>query len=399
MPAAIAKDVYDEWASGASLANANQNYFEEIATDLEHPANFTVPDSQLPDMGSVVPVESVPVPVVAPTQDDTAEVLELAGGGTLSIEKTSKGWKATLDSDEPNIPTENFYGDNLKKLAANLAKGKLEASKAIRRLKKEKMLGGEEAQPRTPVAPRQTASVNVLSADDVYAIKNKLTSDDPAQVAEAFDEWVLKRFKMNPEQFAEALNSAPEAKRIVEAQAVKADIEEVNTEFIQRNPDYLEYVNTDDDEVNKTNMRHLIGRVSKIYLNKKITKSTAPTTVDGVIYELFTKGHWTVENLESAKEELVENGLFERPTSPVRTPQPQPQQVATPPASVPSEPAAPRIAPAPGQQVGISLGIPARNSTPVVIPDGKPLTDLDLQKMPLEQLRAIAEAQLKAANR
>jgi hypothetical protein len=390
MPA-VENDVYNEWASGVSLANSNpaENYFQEVPTQLDHPSEFAVPQ-----VDPTVPVQET-VELVQPVQDDASEVVELEGGGTITIEKTSKGWKAVLDSGLPNIPSENFYGDNKTKLIANLAKGKLNASKAILKLKKEKLLGGDEpVRPATPPIPRANATVSVLSADDVYAIKNKLTSEDPAQVAEAFDEWVLKRFGMNPAQFAEALNSAPEAKRIVESQRVKSEVEEVNKDFVERNPDYIEYVSTDDEDVNKINIRLLIGRISKVYLNKKITKSTAQSSVDDTIYELYTKGYWTVENLEAAKEELIENGLFERSTT-TNTSQPQPQQVNTPP-SVPSVPAAPRIAPKTGQTVGVSLGIPARNSTPTVIPEAQPLSDLDLQKMPLEQLKAIAAAQLKA---
>ena len=394
MPVTEEKDIYDEWASGVSLANSG-NFFEEIPTELEHPANFSVTQEQIPAIPTQqTPAVATEIPLTETTQDEAEEVIELSGGGSLSIKKSSKGWKAVLDSGEPNISPENFYGDNLKKLAANLAKGKLEASKAILKLKREKLLGGDEAPVRqvTPPAPKPKASVTALSADDVYAIKNKLTSEDPAQVAEAFDEWVLKRFKMDPDQFAEALNSAPEAKRIVEAQRVKAEVEEVNKEFVDRNPDYIEFVSTDDENVNKTNIRLLVGRVSKVYLNKKLSKSTSQSVVDDTIYDLYSGGYWTVENLETAKEELIENGLFERST-PTRSSQPQPQQVAAP--SVPSEPAASRIAAQPGQSSGVSLGLPARNSSPAVVPDQTPITDLDLQKMPLEQLKAIAAAQLR----
>lgn len=398
--AAVENDIYSEWASGASLANTSQNFFEEIPTELAHPSNFSVPEDQLPESGTLGSVVNPQIPEVTepPVQDDGPQVRDTKSGGTASLEKTSKGWKLTLDPKVSNLSVENFYGPNKDELIFNFADSKIEANKTIHRLKKEKLLGGEEAKPKAPVAPRSTASVNVLSADDAYAIKNKLNSDDPAQVAEAFDEWVSKRFKMSPEQLADALNSAPEAKRIVESQRVKSEVEDVNKEFVERNPDYLEFVSNEEDEVNRANSRLLIGRISKVYLNKKVTKSTSQTIVDDLIYELFSKGFWTVENLESAKEELIENGLFERSTAPVRNSKPQPQQVAIPQDS-PSEPAAPRIAATPGQQVGVSLGIPAKSSTPVAVPDAKPLTDTDLQKLPLEQLRAIAAAQLQAMNR
>ena len=147
----------------------------------------------------------------------------------------------------------------------------------------------------------------------------------------------------------------------------------------------------DDDDINHANIRLLIGRMAKAYLNKKITKSTSQVMVDDTIADLFDKGYWTVETLEKAKEELVENGLFERP-APNRISTPQPQQVAAP--SGPSEPVASRIAAAPGQPVG--FGLPARSSSPAAIPESQPLSDVDLQKLPMDQLKAIALAQLKA---
>jgi hypothetical protein len=381
------KDLYDEWASGVSLANnPSSNFFEEIPTELANPASFTVASEQLP----VDPTQT-PVPVqIDPTlSDDGPEEIALEGGGTILIEKTSKGWKAILDSGENNIPAENFYGENKTKLIANLAKGKLEASRVIRKLKKEKMLGGEEVtHVSAPPAPRNTASIKTLSADDVYEIKNKL-ADNPA---DAIDIWVQKRFGLNPDEFAEALKSAPEAKRIVDAKKIQEEIDEISRDFVGQNPDYVETTSTADPEVNRTNIRLLVGRMAKAFLNKKVTKNSAQTIVDDVIYELYSKGFWTVDNLETAKEELVENGLFERP-APTRGSQPQPQPVVAP--SDPSAPAAPRIAAAPGQPVGL-VGLPARSSTPVATSDPKPLTDVDLQKLPLDQLRAIAQAQLMA---
>jgi hypothetical protein len=114
--------------------------------------------------------------------------------------------------------------------------------------------------------------------------------------------------------------------------------------------------------------------------------------VDDTIYELYSHGFWTVDNLEKAKEELVENGLFERP-APSAPSTPQPQPVVAP--SGPSVPAASRIAATTGQPVGL-VGFPARGNTPVTIPESQSLTDVDLQKMPLDQLRQIAQAQLRA---
>jgi hypothetical protein len=369
------KDVFNEWASGISLANPTGNdFFEEIPLELDKPENFKVPT--VPEVPEVpeVPTETSPETRIA------------KNGGSITLEKTSRGWRATLTSGEANSTAENFYGPNKDELIFTLAEGKLEASKAIHRLKKEKLLGGEEAT-LTAAPVRNTAKVENLSADDVYEIKNKL-QDNPS---EAIDAWVKKRFGLNPDEFAEALKSAPEAKRIVEAQNIKANIDEVNSEFVNQNPDYLEYVTTADNAVNEANMRILVARMAKSYLNKKITKHTPQAIVDDCIYEVYKRGKWTLENLETAKEELVESELFERPESPrsVATHKPEPVTVPG-----PSVPAPQRIATTTGQPVG--LGIPARSSTPAVVPEEKPLTDVDLQNISLADLRMIAAAQLRA---
>ena len=388
MPVDEVKDIYDEWASGVSLANnSSSNYFEEIPTELNTPSTFTVTPEQLPT-DPTTHNEPLNIPEPPSGVTDEPEVLDVSGGGTLTIEKTNKGWKAILESGEANIPSENFYGDTIKKLALNIAKGKLEASRLIRKLKKEKLIGGDEpTRTVVPSTPRNVATIKTLTADEEYEIKNALT-ENPSL---GMDAWVKKRFGLNPDEFAEALKSAPEAKRIIEAQKIKNEVESVNVEFVRQNPDYLEFVNTDDDDINHANIRLLIGRMAKAYLNKKITKSTSQVMVDDTIADLFDKGYWTVETLEKAKEELVENGLFERP-APNRISTPQPQQVAAP--SGPSEPVASRIAAAPGQPVG--FGLPARSSSPAAIPESQPLSDVDLQKLPMDQLKAIAMAQLKA---
>ena len=146
-------NLFDEWSGGVSLANSN--FFEEHEPagqplELNNPANYKVDPESIPSFitpalaDPVVPAQPVQVQVA---EADEPEVINIDGGGTVTIEKTSRGWKATLDSEEPNTAIENFYGDNKTKLIANLAKGKLQANKAIYKLKKEKLLGGDEPKP------------------------------------------------------------------------------------------------------------------------------------------------------------------------------------------------------------------------------------------------------------
>jgi len=377
-------ELYNEWASGVAVANSSSNeYFQEIPIELNNPASFQVSPDQIPNDPTPAPVQAVPEP--APEPEKNIETRPGKHGGTITLEKTSRGWRAVLESGEPSIPTENFYAANKDDLIFAVLDGKLEASKAVRRLKKEKLLGGEEPKAPTPptIAPVPATSSTVLTADDVMEIKNKL-QDNPV---EAFEAWMYKRFGYDSDQLGAALKAAEESKSILAAQTAKADIEDVNQEFIRENPDFAQDYSSDPE-----NVRKLIGRMSKAYLNKRISVNSPQAVVDNTIYDLYTRGYWTAENLGTAKEELIDSGLLEKTTtvSPVPLPQPEPEA----PKSGPSVAEPTRIAPQNGQPVG--LGLPARSSTPSTVPSEKPLSDVDLQKMDMNDLRTIAAAQLQS---
>src|SRR5579863_4310167 len=121
MPQNKEQDSYDLWASGAKIANGD--FFEEIPTELEKPANFQVNPDQIPSdptKPEPTPVQTVTVPetvpVTPPTVDPDQEVVQLPSGGTVTIEKTSRGWKAILDSGDSAKPAEHFYGNNKTQL-------------------------------------------------------------------------------------------------------------------------------------------------------------------------------------------------------------------------------------------------------------------------------------------
>ena len=136
----------------------------------------------------------------------------------------------------------------------------------------------------------------------------------------------------------------------------------------------------------------MLFRSAKAHFNKRISVNSPQAVVDNTIYDLYTRGYWTAENLGTAKEELIDSGLLEKTTtvSPVPLPQPEPEA----PKSGPSVAEPTRIAPQNGQPVG--LGLPARSSTPSTVPSEKPLSDVDLQKMDMNDLRTIAAAQLQS---
>lgn len=391
----MAKDLFDEWSAGIQLANpsSSADFFEKIPTELENPERFTVTPEQIPANPVAPQTENAVAPVPSPeTQAPSPEPTNVGPetrsakqGGKITLEKTSRGWHVNIDPEISNLNPENFYAPNKDELIFSICEAKMVGNKTIHKLKKEKLLGGDEPVV-TPPAPvtRNTPKVLSLSADDVYEIKNKF-DENPG---DAFDTWIKKRFGLDPEEFAEALKSAPEAKKIAEAQKVKADIDEVNAEFIGNNPDYAEHYSTEE------NARTLVVRMAKVYLGRKIVKNTPQSVVDDSIFEMYQKGVWTPENLETAKDELIESGLFHRSTPVRRVSEPTPSQPAAPATAVsPSEPEASRIAAKTGRPVG--LGIPARASNSAASPEEKPLADVDLQTMPLDKLRALAALQVQ----
>src|ERR1700728_854818 len=375
---------FDEWASGIQIANpsANNEFFEEFQGNLDKPADFHVDPDQVPENPIAHHSDLTPQPNPQPQaqpEDDGPEVLEIDGLGTVSLEKSSKGWKAVVASNDRGIADQNFYGPNLKQLVLNFAKNALNGTIAIRKLKTEKLLGGNEPEhisvPQKPINP----SVNSLTADEIIGIKNEL-ADNPDK---ALSDWMQKKLGVSSlDELAEALKAAPEAKRLVDAQTVKADTAEVIDDFLKNNQDYTTQYNTAE------NGRLLIRRLAKVHLKKTVSKDLK-VNVDDVIYELYKSGSWTEENLEAAKEELIDAGALQLVSTSVPATQPQPQPAAS---SAPEPPK--HIAKNPGQPVG--LGLPARGSTSVVIPEEKPLSDINLTELPMDQLRKIAMAQLQA---
>lgn len=388
----MANDLFDEWSSGVQLVNPSNDFFQEISTELSNPQEFQVKPEQIPDspVAPEVPNAVAPVPSqepqTPPQEPVGPEIRSAKRGGTITLEKTTRGWKASLDTGIPNVASENFYAANKDELIFSICEGKLEANKAIHKLKKEKLLGGDEpATQSVPSVPKKVdPKLKQLTADDIYEIKNAFEQNP----GEAFDIWIKKRFDLDPEQLATALKAAPRAEQIAENQRIKADIDEINAEFIGNNPDYAEKYSTPE------NAKLLVTRMAKAYLGRKIAKNTPQSVVDETIYELFSKGYWTAENLETAKDELLEGALLQQASTVRNVSEPTPSQQVTPaPAASPSEPEAPRIATKTGQPVG--LGISAKTGTTVAVPEDKPLSDVDLQTMDLTKLKSLAALQLQ----
>src|SRR5215469_7396296 len=102
----------------ANIANAEPELIPEVVTNVE-------------------PVQEVnePAPAPAPAPEPPQpEVTNFADGSSLTLEKTSKGWKATCESGIQGVNAEVFYGRTKDELLQNIAAGKINSTKKIREL-------------------------------------------------------------------------------------------------------------------------------------------------------------------------------------------------------------------------------------------------------------------------
>lgn len=276
----------------------------------------------LPDHDPVIPIEPIqslnpdvvvvqgdqilhPTPLPAPEPDEP-EVVELPDGGTLTFQKTSKGWEAVLDSGTSASP-ERFKGKNKNEVMIAMASGKLNATKKIRELNREIKLGpGPVAPPAQPT--QNTAASRKLTADEVFAVKTKFDSDPDA----ALSEW----FELRTGRSVDVLIA--QADKGANADA-NLQMDAVNLAFIQSNPDYY-------GDKDFKNYISLVKYLAKYKLHKVIQDKEA----DKTRFDLYNTGLWTVENLEEAFQELSNDGLLvlaprsSKPALPVVAPDPEP---------------------------------------------------------------------------
>ena len=306
--------------------------------------------------------EDEPVSVPAPVVEEPSgpEIIELEDGAFVSLERDSKGWKATLDPGTGHA--EVFWGNTKNELLVNVLTGKLNATKKIRELNKKVKLTA------TPLPQRQAdsvPSVRQLTADEVFEIK-ALWESDPAA---ALDMLVKKRTNVSLEELVGKAQRGDQANMNLET-------ENTSKEFLARNPGYYP------DSENK-NFQSLIKWLAKFKLGKTATEANA-----GEIFtELWQTGNYTADNLEEAFEDLTEDGLLVKPRLPKPSPPveanqqpvPQPAPAAPTPRIVKTE-TRPRAA--------LGLRPSDVSATPPPAAPSAP-TDEDLDNLSDEQIKAL----------
>jgi hypothetical protein len=301
-----------------------------------------------------------------PVEPEGPEVVDLPDGGTLTFQKTSKGWEAILDNGTSAKP-EVFKGKNKNELMIAMASGKLNATKKIRDLNRELKLGsGGQAPQQASQALPQARS---LTADEIFEIKTQLDSNPDL----ALSTWFQKQTGMSVSDLAHLARKGANAD-------TQVSMDSVNRTFLNENPDYYP-----DQEFK--NFNAIVRYISKHKTGKNIKDADAAQTATN----LYESGFWTVENLEEAFQELSDDGLLvlaprsskQAPPEPVA---PVVQETRPPGERIVSQVTRPRAA----------LGIRTSDITPVAppAPPTAPSAE-DFESMTDEQIRALMAASLQ----
>jgi hypothetical protein len=319
----------------------NQEQFIDPA--LEAHENLDPEIVRTPVAGEpTAPVEPLPAPEV-----DQPETMSLDDGTELTIEKEKGQWKGTVSSSTGGNP-QVYWGKTLKELIFNTLKAQANATKKIRE-QNAKLKFRETPRPvpqEQPAAPKPVS--RSLTADEIFEIKTQLESDP----ALALDTLFQRRTGMNIDQLVEL---AQRGARQGEYASNQLTAETVNNTFLRNNPDYY----PDDNWHNYT---MVVKWLAKYKLGQSVDKVD-----DSVLTKLISANVYTVENLEEAFRDLIDDDLLVK--APVKKLPKTTPQVEVPPEPIPP---APRPDPRIVSQVTrprASLGIGRNDITPVASPE------------------------------
>lgn len=365
--------VVDPWLEPFQSLGS-ENYFQDI-TKIAKDEGFGTPDNPpdqpIPVADLIPPVE----PVVAPEPDEAQPKVFEIDGGKVTMEKTKKGWTGVLETATGAKP-EVFYGATKDELLVNVLKGKLHATKTIQELNRKVKLGDGVPTRETPArtSPTRIKSRD-LTADERFEYKTLLDSD-PVAAQDFLNE---KRYGLTPEEYVARLNKTVD----IEEQTRSAEIDRISNQFIKENDDYFPTAENYSTILKYLSHEHL-GRVpTKRDLEESMKSGAIPQS-------LYDAGAWTIQDLEAAKEDLLESGLLlgkpvaPTPVPPVAViPQPEPQ----PPVLAPVVPA---VIPAPAVRTrSATLGLreseasplPASTPTATSVEDFDNLSPEDLERV------------------
>jgi len=325
---------------------------------IEEPQAMIAPDLN-PQVITNIP-EPEPEPVapqpqyVQEVEPDEPEVIENPDGSSIRIEKSSKGWKGTVDIGYGS--TQVFYGKTKNELLKNLMVAQLNATKKIREQNKKIKLGTVEEAPTVQQVERQTG--RKLTADEVFEIKTLMESDPD----KALDTWFEKRTGQAVDALVQKVDKGQAASNALE-------MESVNKEFLAACPGYY-------PDQHYENFNSLITYLAK----HKLRRGRRVGDESQILEALVIAGHYTASNLEEAYEELTEAGLLiKAPRPPENTPAPEPKENTGRIVQTQTRPRA-------------GLGIRSSEVTQTRIPEPTPPTDQDFNTWSTEDIdKAIAD--------
>lgn len=319
--------------------------------------------------------EELPPPepeAVAPTPDPAfepePEIYTFEDGSTAAIEKTAKGWKATLDS-KTGAPPEVFYGRTKDEMYQNVMAGKIQATKKIRQQNRELKLGNQQPQATQEVSVPRT---KVLSADETAQLKLQL-GDNPDL---ALENWFQKKTGRSVEELMSMAEDGKRARQV-------ADADNVSRAFMANNPEY---------HGNMKNYAAILGWISKYKLQPaKILKPEE--NWDEIMFLAYDQRLWTVDNITEAYEDLRADGLLEF-AAPVEE---SVEEEVAPPPPPPTNPNV-RVKP---RGLNAGLGIGRQTSTARVVapePAAQNLEDLSTEQIEalINGIRRLPEDQKRA---
>lgn len=299
------------------LAAVAQSNNEEEAAEPETPSGGEPTwNDALPESGELSPevVSNVPAPgqerpaqpevAAPPAVEHEPQEYSYEDGSSVVVEKTSKGWKATLDSGVSGAKKEVFYGKTKDELFANVAVGKINATRKIRELSQRTRQAAPAVQP-APAPAQPVATERELTADEQFQLKT-MFADNPAN---AIDHFLKLKTGHNATELARL---AQEGREAGQAARLEVDSESVAKAFIAANPDYY----ADDESQNYATILAWI-------LRYKMRPAQPFIGIDAAMETIIQAGLWNTEILQEAFDALSEDGLLlEKPAEEVETPAP-----------------------------------------------------------------------------
>lgn len=250
-------------------------------------------DDNLPMIGPDLGNET-PEPLLAPVQimdtpleaDDEPISIQSPDGSTISIEKSSKGWKGSVDIGTGSVQV--YYGKTKNELLTNVLTAQANATKKIREQNRKIKLGEP--------TPSLTEAVNIATqtlgrrptADESFEIKTLFESDPD----KALEKWFQMRTGRTVEEVASKADRGGSASN-------ELQMEQANKRFLADNPTYY-------PDPNFENFNSLITYLAK----HKLRRGRKTGDEQEVLQALVDNGHYTASNLEEAFEDLTEAGLL-----------------------------------------------------------------------------------------